>query len=428
MKIAITSQGKELSSEIDLRFGRAKFLLVVDTETDDFQVHDNELNLNAVQGAGIQTGQNIANLGVEAVITGNVGPNAFKTLNAAGVKIFLAEKQTVAEAIDSFKAGELKEVDQANVEGHWVQSFGFYLGNKIMRIFLDCIPCFVRQALDSARLATDDEQIHEKVVREVLRLAADLDMSQSPPVIGQQIHRLIRKLIDNDDPYRGIKKQFNNLALKLYSGLRKQIVSSDDRLETAVRLAIAGNIIDFGVKTSLTESDLKETIAQSLNGHFNNNQIQEFKDAVMTAEKILYLADNAGEVVFDRLLIEQLPYEKITVVVKGTPVINDATMEDANLAGLTRVVEVIDNGSDGPGTILETCSQAFRGRFEDADLIIAKGQGNYETLSNADKNIFFILKAKCPVIARDLGCKVGEMILQKSNSFKSVDNLIKEAE
>jgi len=120
MKIAVTAQDKELSSEIDLRFGRARFLLVVDTETDDFEVHDNELNLNAVQGAGIQTGQNIANLGVGAVITGNVGPNAFKTLNAAGVKIFLTEKQTVQNAMDSFKAGKLKEVNQANVEGHWI--------------------------------------------------------------------------------------------------------------------------------------------------------------------------------------------------------------------------------------------------------------------------------------------------------------------
>ena len=120
MKIAITAQGSELSSEIDLRFGRAKWLIVVDSEIGDFEVRDNELNLNAVQGAGIQTGRNIANLGVEAVITGNVGPNAFKTLNAANVKIFLAEKQTVQEAIDSFKAGKLKEVKQANVEGHWV--------------------------------------------------------------------------------------------------------------------------------------------------------------------------------------------------------------------------------------------------------------------------------------------------------------------
>ena len=297
-----------------------------------------------------------------------------------------------------------------------------------MRIFLDCIPCFVRQALYSARLATDDEQIHEQVVREVLRLTADLDMRQSPPAIGQQIHRLIRKLVGHNDPYHVIKKQFNNLALKLYSELRKQIVGSDDQLETSVRLAIAGNIIDFGVKTSLTASDLQETIAQSLNGHFNNNQIQEFRDAVRRAENILYLADNAGEIVFDRLLIERLPIEKITMVVKGKPVINDATMEDANIAGLTRIVEVIDNGSDAPGTILESCCKYFKDRFEKADLIIAKGQGNYETLSEIDKNIFFVLKAKCPVIARDLGCEVGEMILQKSNSFKSIDNLIREAE
>jgi predicted Fe-Mo cluster-binding NifX family protein len=120
MKIAITAQGKELSSEIDLRFGRAKWIVVVDSETGDFAAHDNVVNLNAIQGAGIQTGQNIANLGVEAVITGNVGPNAFKTLNAANVKIFLVEKQTVQDAIDSFKAGKLKEVDGANVEGHWI--------------------------------------------------------------------------------------------------------------------------------------------------------------------------------------------------------------------------------------------------------------------------------------------------------------------
>jgi len=120
MKIAITAQGKELSSEIDLRFGRARWIIVADSETGDFAAHDNVVNLNAVQGAGIQTGQNIANLDVEVVITGNVGPNAFKTLNTAGVKIFLAEKQTVQNAIDSLKAGKLKEVDQANVEGHWI--------------------------------------------------------------------------------------------------------------------------------------------------------------------------------------------------------------------------------------------------------------------------------------------------------------------
>jgi len=296
-----------------------------------------------------------------------------------------------------------------------------------MRIYLDCIPCFVRQSLDAARLATEDEQIHERVVREVLRLAADLDINQSPPVIGQQIHRLIRNLVDGDDPYRKIKRRFNNLALKLYPELRKQIISSNDQLETAVRLAIAGNVIDFGVNGSVNDSDLHKAINESLTADFEEVQLEHFRDAIEGAEEILYLADNAGEIVFDRLLIEQLPYEKVTVAVKGSPVINDATMEDARLAGLPEIVEVIDNGSDGPGTILESCSESFRSRFRETDLVIAKGQGNYETLSAVDKNMFFILKAKCPVIARDLGCEVGEMILRRSKAFSDVVD-VKEAE
>jgi len=297
-----------------------------------------------------------------------------------------------------------------------------------MKIFLDCIPCFVRQALDSARLVTDDEQVHEQVVREVLHLAANLDMSLSPPAIGQEIHRLIRKLTGNNDPYRELKQKFNHLALRMCVELEENVRTSEDPLETAVRLAIAGNIIDLGVKTSIAESDIEKVIRDCLTANFDNQPLEDFRNAVNQAGQILYLADNAGEIVFDRLLIEQLPTEKVTVVVKGEPVINDATMEDAEFAGLTKIVEVIDNGSDGPGTILESCSQQFRQCFNQADLIIAKGQGNYETLSEIGKNIFFILKAKCPVIAVDLGCEVDEMILQKSNSFKRVDNLIRKAE
>jgi len=225
-----------------------------------------------------------------------------------------------------------------------------------MQIFLDCIPCFIRQALDSVRLATEDEQIHEQVVHQVLRLATELDISQSPPAIGQQIHRLIRKLIGNADPYRELKQRFNRLALELCAELEERVRTSEDPLETAVRLAIAGNIIDLGVKASIAESDIERIINESLTADYNRRQIEEFRNAVSRAEKILYLADNAGEIVFDRLLIEQLPWEKVTVVVKGSPVINDATIEDAEFAGLTEMVEVIDNGSDAPGTIPETCS------------------------------------------------------------------------
>jgi uncharacterized protein with ATP-grasp and redox domains len=297
-----------------------------------------------------------------------------------------------------------------------------------MRIYLDCIPCFIRQALDSVRLATEDEKTQEQVVREVLRLASDLDMSQSPPAIGQQIHGLIRELIGNNDPYRELKQRSNRSALRTCDELKEIVRTSEDPLETAVKLAIAGNIIDLGVKTSIKESEIERIISDSLITDFDGRQIEDFRNAVNQAKQILYLADNAGEIVFDRLLIEQLPAEKVTLVVKGKPVINDATIEDAEFVGLTEIVEVIDNGSDAPGTILEGCSQTFRNRFAKADLIIAKGQGNYETLSDVKKNIFFILKAKCHVIARDLGCEVGEMILIRSDTFDNIVDLVKEAE
>lgn len=297
-----------------------------------------------------------------------------------------------------------------------------------MKIFLDCVPCFVRQALDAARLSTNDKQVHEQVVREVIILAKDLDMSQSPPVMGQKIHRLIRELVGTEDPYRDVKEKFNNVALQLYPKMRKYVIESQNMLETAIRLAIAGNIIDFGVNSKLQESELEKTISECLAAEFSDMQLKPFRRAINEAEEILFIADNAGEIIFDRLLIEQLPIEKVTVVVKGSPVINDATMEDAVVAGLPRIVEVIDNGSDGPGTILETCSEVFVDRFKGADLVIAKGQGNYETLSDIDKNIFFILKAKCPVIAQDLGCEVGDMIFRKNKIFTNTVDLVKEAE
>jgi len=287
-----------------------------------------------------------------------------------------------------------------------------------MKTYIDCMPCFIRQALESVKLITDDEIIQEQVVRHVLMMAANLNVSQSPPALGQQIHRLIRKLSGIEDPYRELKQRFNRLAVQMSAEFKRSISSSEKPLEAAVRLAITGNIIDLGLKTSLTESDVDRILKTCLTADFDSSQMDEFENSIKNAARILYLADNAGEIVFDRLLIERLPLEKVTVAVRGKPVINDATMEDAEFAGLTEIVEVIDNGSDAPGTILESCSKEFQHRFEEADLIIAKGQGNYETLSETDKNIFYILKAKCPVIARDLGCEIGKMILRKGNNSR----------
>ena len=284
-----------------------------------------------------------------------------------------------------------------------------------MRTYFDCIPCFVRQALDSARMTTDDEQIQEKVLREALRLGSRMDFHQSPPAMAQKIHRYIREITGEEDPYLEVKNRFNKLALQMYPELRRRVKTSADPLETAVRLAIAGNIIDFGVNSVVEQSKVESTIAESLTDRLNTEALEQFRDATLRAADILYLGDNAGEIVFDRLLIEQLPYEKITFVVRGSPILNDAIIEDARVVGLTDIVSVIDSGSDAPGTILESGSEAFRRRFDESDLVIAKGQGNYETLSDVDKNIFFLVKPKCVVLARHLGCDIGSLVLAGSN-------------
>ncbi|MBN2329270.1 MAG: DUF89 family protein [Candidatus Omnitrophica bacterium] len=282
-----------------------------------------------------------------------------------------------------------------------------------MKSYLECIPCFVRQTLESVSMVSEEESVREEVLRSVLLDVSSMDLSDPPPLMGQRIHRLIREKTNILDPYSAVKKQYNQAVLARYDRFQSQIQNAADPLETAIRLAIAGNIIDCGAFADLNEAAVKKSIESALNEPLLWDR-NEFRKAVDDAESILYLADNAGEIVFDRLLIEQLPMEKITVAVRGYPILNDVTLADAQEVGLMDMVDVIDNGSDAPGTILSDCREDFVKRFHESDLIFAKGQGNYETLSDAGRDIFFLLKAKCPVIARDIGCKVGALILKRT--------------
>jgi hypothetical protein len=270
--------------------------------------------------------------------------------------------------------------------------------------------------LDSVRMITDDEAMHERVLRELLGVWQRMDMRASPPAMAQRIHRFLRQLTGVPDPYLDVKNRYNEFALGLYPELRERVESSPDPFETAVRLSIAGNIIDFGVNSNVEQGMVHETILRSLREPLDRDALERLKEAVAQAKDILFLGDNTGEIVLDRLLVERMPRERLTYVVRGAPILNDALMADAQVAGLTDLVEVIDNGSDAPGTILETCSDAFRERFERADLIIAKGQGNFESMGETRKNVFFLLKPKCAVLARHLNCQLGRLLILRSGN------------
>lgn len=285
-----------------------------------------------------------------------------------------------------------------------------------MRAHFDCVPCGIRQVLDVMRMITDDEQLHERVLREALGMWHRMDFRQSPPAMAQQIHRFIRCATGVDDPYLDVKNHYNLFALQMYPLLRQRVQESADPFETAVRLAVAGNIIDFGVNSTVEQALVEQVIERSLTDPLDGEAVRRLRHAIAGAERILYLGDNTGEIVFDRLLLELMPCEKVTYVVRGGPILNDALMEDAEIAGITELVEVIDNGADAPGTVLETCSEAFRRRFEQADLIVAKGQGNFESLSDIDGNVFFLLRPKCAVLAQHLHCEIGRLVVVQGPS------------
>ena len=267
-----------------------------------------------------------------------------------------------------------------------------------MRTALDCYPCLVRQSLDASRMVSDDPAVHEQVVREMLAWTAQAGPNESPPALGQRLHRRLREVTGVGDAYRAEKDRHNRMVMRLLPELRERIEAAADPFGLAVTLAIAGNIIDLGVAS---EYDLEASIARVLKQPFAIDHLERMRSALGGAREILYLADNAGETVLDRLLIEFLE-PPVTYVVKGGPAVNDATREDAVAAGLGEVCEIIDNGAATLGTLLDLCSPEMKRRFEAADLIIAKGMANYESLSGTRAGLYFLLQAKCAVIAEHL--------------------------
>lgn len=303
-----------------------------------------------------------------------------------------------------------------------------------MKIHLDCFPCFFKQTIIAARLGTKDEALQAAVLKGVTDEIKAADMSRSPAYSTTFLHRKIRQLLGTD-PFREIKSEYNRIALDLYPELSAAVRQSSDPLSTAARLAIAGNIIDFGIFSSV---DILGTIDKALHRPLAVDHYRRFKAAVLGSAEALYLLDNAGEIVFDRLLIEALlgMGKKVVVAVKGFPVLNDATREDAVQTGIADIAPVIDNGSDCIGTILDMTAPAFNRAFADAPLIISKGQANFETLWDTPREllapggrgglggleeksdrIFFLLQSKCDVVSRALDIPKGSMLLMSADDL-----------
>lgn len=289
-------------------------------------------------------------------------------------------------------------------------------GTGCVKTELECLPCFFRQVKRTLAYAGVNGDKGKEITRVAERIIEAESLDQAPARISTHLHRLIRER-SGTDPYKSVKSAYNRIALDLLPEVRNRVLRDKDPLAGAVRAAIAGNIIDFGIYESV---DLAQSLEESFLMPFSMTDYPVFADAVAKASSVLYLCDNAGEIVFDRVLIETLQErgKTVTVAVKGIPVINDATREDALEAGLENsAVRLIDNGNDGIGTLLEMCSPDFLEVYRAADLIVSKGQANYETLVNeGDGRTFFLFKVKCPVVAAALNRNNGDIMLLQSGS------------
>ena len=286
-----------------------------------------------------------------------------------------------------------------------------------MKAELECLPCLVRQAREVAMMSTDDSQLLRKIMRKCFAYMSETDLDRSPPEIAQGIGRIVKSMTGIEDPYREVKSLHTAAALGMLPEMEKILRKSGDPFEAGLRLAIAGNIIDLGAKQSISDEDICAILNEAMEQPLCGADPRQLKAEIDKAGSVLYLADNAGETVFDRIFLEQFTSEKVTVAVRGAPAINDATLYDAREAGLHRVARLIDNGSGAPATVLGDCSEEFRDIFQKADVIIAKGQGNYESLSSSDANIFFLFRVKCSLVAEHSGFPLGSLVLLRAHGW-----------
>jgi len=271
----------------------------------------------------------------------------------------------------------------------------------------------MKQAIRVGKIVTCSKETQMSILSEVGKMIETISLESTPPEIALQVYKKINQITGISDPFYDIKQANIKQVLKIVPLLKNIIQESNDRLFAAVKLAIAGNIIDLGTGESF---NLKRDILDIQKYPLQINHYEAFKKKLQNAKNILYLGDNSSEAIFDRLLIEELN-KNVTFVVREQPIINDITLKESKIIGMGNVARVISSGTGAPGTVLRTCSKKFLEIMEKADFIISKGQGNFEALSQTHYPIFFLLKAKCSVIAKDIGVKLGSFLLMENKKW-----------
>lgn len=280
-----------------------------------------------------------------------------------------------------------------------------------MQTFPECYGCFVQQALDAMNSADVDQNTQTTTLKKILRKLGKSETSLSPPEHANYTNIVIRESVGIDDLYAEVKRKSHQMALDILEDLKDLSKQGKDTLKQGLKISAAGNMIDIvHAREYHVWHEVEATVGQELKG----GGVEAFRRRITKSPYMLYLADNVGETVFDRVFIETLDIPVIYAV-KGGPILNDATLEDAVAAGIDQVAEIIETGSRGPGTILNQCSDEFQQLYEKSDLILAKGQANYESLDNQGDRIFFLLRVKCPIISREINSPIDSIVLKQGN-------------
>jgi uncharacterized protein with ATP-grasp and redox domains len=271
----------------------------------------------------------------------------------------------------------------------------------------------LRQVLEASRMATDDIEIQEQILNDSLKILLNYKQFSCSPDLALAMHQTVKKHSKKLDPYDRIKERDINASKKAYPLLKSFLLEKDNSLYWALKIAATGNIIDSAIYNNI---DVEHCIENELEKGFSICDIDSFEDKLKKTKTLLIIGDNAGETVFDKVLAEHLLGFNINIIyaVRDKPIINDATVKEAYESGLDSCTTIVSTGSDAPGAILEKCSNEFIDLFNKSDIVISKGQGNYEALSDCERDIFFLLKAKCPMISNKLGVNLNEYVFKRN--------------